>query len=67
MVIFHVHKDFHKMVLFVEQVIMLNSNQTECQTVAVCWHVLFSVVGLVDGLEVLVFLVKFEMAHQRGK
>lgn len=30
---------------------MLNSNQAECQKVAVCWHVLFSVVGLVDGLE----------------
>lgn len=39
------------MVLFVECLIMLNSNQTECQKVAVCWHVLFSVVGLVDVLE----------------
>lgn len=46
------------MVLFVECLIMLNSKQTECQTVAVCWHRLFSVAGLVDGLEGICFSSK---------
>lgn len=63
---FHGHKDFHKIVLC-RVLDYAEFKQTECQRVAVCWHMLFSVVGLVDGLEGTCFSSKVETAHQRGK